>query len=279
MILGAHVSTAGGIQNSVDNAEEIGCTSFQVFTKNQRQWIAPPLREEDVSAFRERLGSSGLGPVLSHGSYLMNLSNPKPTVFERSKKAVIDELERCHLLDIPYFVMHPGSHLGRGVKAGVERMVQGMDDIFFSFDGPQIILLETTAGQGTNLGSRFEHLIRIIEGCSFPERLGICFDTCHTYTAGYNIRSRGSYEETMEEFGSVIGMGRLKAVHLNDTEMKLGSGKDRHASIGQGEIGTEGFSNLVNDRKLKDIPGILETPGGPEGYRKDLNVLRGLSAG
>ncbi|MEA3557624.1 MAG: deoxyribonuclease IV [Candidatus Thermoplasmatota archaeon] len=278
MILGAHVSCAGGVPNSVDNAVEVGCTSFQIFTKNQRQWSAPPLPEEDISAFRKKLTGSGLGPVISHDSYLINLANPKEDVHRRSIEAFADELSRCSLLGIKYLVTHPGSHLGEGEKKGIRRIVQGLDASMSLLDEEELpmVLLETTAGQGTNLGYRFEHLAEIIEGSSMEDRFGVCMDTCHSFCAGYDIRSKSSYLETMKEFDRIIGLNRLKAVHLNDTKKKLGSRIDRHANIGDGEIGTGGFSNFMNDDRLSIIPGILETPGGQEAYRKDLKVLRSL---
>jgi deoxyribonuclease-4 len=276
-ILGAHVSIAGGISNSVARAYDIGCETFQIFTRNQRQWKAPPLDMEEVEMFRSELNRSGLGPVIAHSSYLINLGAPEDDLFSRSVEAFKDELERCSILGIPYLVVHPGSHKGSGVEAGLKRVAKSLDLAMEIQHMGTMVLLETTAGQGTNLGHTFEHLSEIISHSDHPDHLGICLDTCHIHAAGYDIRTPEAYGRTMDVLDDVIGLESLKVVHVNDSKKELGSRVDRHDNLGDGTIGLEGFSNLVNDERLKKIPMILETPGGEEHYRKNLSLLRSMS--
>ncbi|MBN1390656.1 MAG: deoxyribonuclease IV [Candidatus Thermoplasmatota archaeon] len=281
-ILGAHVSAAGGVQFSIARALDIGCGSFQIFTRNQRRWESPQLKEEEVSSFRELLSASGLDPVLAHGSYLINLGAPDPGVFERSVSALMDELVRCSLLGIPYLVIHPGSHLGSGTRAGSRRIVEGLDMCLARLEATgsgkrPMVLLETTAGQGTSIGSTFEELGHIREGSVHPEMIGICMDTCHLFAAGYDISTSSGHEEMMDRFDDTIGLDRSMAVHLNDSMKGVGSRVDRHANIGEGKIGPEGFALFMRDPRLKDTPMILETPGGDEAYRKELSLLRSLA--
>ncbi|MBN1540040.1 MAG: deoxyribonuclease IV [Candidatus Thermoplasmatota archaeon] len=280
-LLGAHISIAEGIQCSVTRALEIGCGSFQIFTRNQRRWKASQLKEEEISGFKDLLAGSGLGPVLAHGSYLMNLAAPDDSMFDRSVAALIDELSRCSLLGIPYLVVHPGSHLGSGMKAGSGRVAEGLDMALNSLEPSDtgcrpMVLLETTAGQGSGIGSRFEELGLICGQTLFPDRVGVCIDTCHIFAAGYDISTRPGYRDTMELFEDSVGMDRLKAIHLNDSLKGVGTKVDRHANIGEGKIGREGFRTFVNDRRFERMPMILETPGGDAAYRKDLSMLRSL---
>jgi deoxyribonuclease-4 len=282
-ILGAHVSIAGGIQNSVARALEIQCDAFQIFTKNQRQWKAPPLDPEAIGSFKQQLKDSGIGPVIAHDSYLINLGAPKEEIFQRSIVALADELSRCSTLSIPYLVAHPGSHLGEGEKRGIERIAEGIDSAWpiyqESVEGPDpMILLETTAGQGTNLGYRFEQLAEIRERTSIPGKLGVCLDTCHVFSAGYDLSSSEGYNITMDEFKRILTMDSLKAIHINDSKKDLGSKVDRHTNIGEGTIGLEGFELILNDDRTKNIPMILETPGGEEAYIRDLRLLRSLTS-
>ncbi|MGA1849037.1 MAG: deoxyribonuclease IV [Thermoplasmatota archaeon] len=281
-ILGAHVSIAGGISRSVARAKDIGCETFQIFTKNQRQWNAPPLDENDVSEFRKLLSGSGMGPVIAHDSYLINLGAPNDEVFGRSVEAFSDELERCSKLGIGYLVTHPGSHVGSGEDTGISRIAEGLDMAWSRFERDSsaewspMVLLETTAGQGTNIGHTFEQLAMIMERTGIEEHIGICFDTCHAYASGYDITTMESYRETMSSLERTIGMDRLKAVHINDSKKGLGSRVDRHSNIGEGMIGLEGFRHLLNDIRMKDVPMILETPGGDEAYMRNLELLRSL---
>jgi len=281
-ILGAHVSIAGGISKSVARAVEIGCDTFQIFTRNQRQWKTPPLDEGDVSDFREQLSRSGLGPVLAHDPYLINLGAPKDGVFERSVEAFTDELIRCSELGIGLLVAHPGSHVGSGEASGISRIAEGLDLAWSGFEGnaalkeTPMVLLETTAGQGSNLGHTFDQLAGIMERASIKNHLGVCFDTCHAFAAGHDISTPGAYEKTMQDIEDIIGIEKLMAVHLNDSRKGLGSRVDRHSGIGEGMIGLDGFRSIMNDGRLKEVPMILETPGGDEAYVKELELLRSL---
>ncbi|MGA1819450.1 MAG: deoxyribonuclease IV [Thermoplasmatota archaeon] len=283
-ILGAHVSIAGGIHNSVARALELGCDTFQIFTRNQRQWSAPPLKDEEVRLFKEKLSISGIGPVLAHDPYLINLAAPGKEAFERSVEGFKVELMRCSMLGIPYLVTHPGSHLGSGVKEGIERVIEGLELSFSGLDdvesGERVtVLLETTAGQGSGLGGSFEELAEIRDGASMPERIGVCLDTCHVFAAGYDISEPAGYERTMRNFDDILGLGALRAFHINDSLRSSGSKVDRHAGIGEGEIGIGGFSLLVKDGRFAGIPMVLETPGGDENYARELSLLRSLSVG
>ncbi len=279
--LGAHVSIAGGVHNSIARALEIGCDTFQIFTKNQRQWNAPPLKEEDIVSFKKQLLDSGIGPVIAHDSYLINLGAINEDSFERSVNTFIDELKRCHFLDVCYLVTHPGSHLGEGEDKGIKRIAEGIDTAWSSLEkevnDPSVsILLETTAGQGTNIGYKFEQLAEIIERCSIPKKIGVCLDTCHIFAAGYDLTTEDGYGSTMDQFYSMIPKEKLKAIHLNDSKKEIGSRVDRHDNIGDGKIGLDGFRMLMNDDRLKSVPFILETPGGDEAYKKNLGLLRSL---
>lgn len=280
MILGAHVSTGGGIERSIANALDIGCSCFQIFTKNQRQWEAKPLSVTSISSFKELLEASGLGPVLSHDSYLINLASPKDDVFKRSIASLKDEIYRCSELGIDHLVMHPGSHMGEGVGPGLKRFIEGLDGSISilkdSNDHIPSILIENTAGQGTNLGSNLNQISTILDGSEFKSYLGLCLDTCHSFAAGYDIVSEKGYQKTMNEIDELIGLDRLKAVHLNDAMFEIGSRKDRHETIGEGRIGVDGFAHFINDPRLDELPGILETPGGPDSYRRELATLRSL---
>ncbi|MGA1793191.1 MAG: deoxyribonuclease IV [Thermoplasmatota archaeon] len=283
-VLGAHVSIAGGIHNSIARALDLGCDTFQIFTRNQRQWKSPPLPDEEVRIFKETLSGSGLGPVLAHDSYLINLGAPEEHAFERSVNAFTEELMRCSRLDIPYLVTHPGSHLGSGVKAGTERVIEGLEMAFSRLDemeeGDRVtVLLETTAGQGSGLGSSFEELENMRRGSSRPERIGICLDTCHVFAAGYDLSDPRGYEEMMGDFDDILGLEVLKAFHLNDSLKPAGSKVDRHAKIGEGEIGIGGFSLMMNDHRFAEVPMVLETPGGDENYSRELSLLRSLFLG
>lgn len=283
--LGAHVSIAGGVDKAVDRAVALGADALQIFVKSAGQWAARPLAEKEVERFRHAVQSAGLGPyVVTHASYLINSASPDPALRDRSREALIIELQRCSLLGIQHLVLHPGSHVGEGVESGLARVSEQLDEVF---EDPRSkpadrsgtktkILLETTAGQGTNLGSRFEDLANIIEQSRYPDRLDVCFDTCHVFAAGYDLREEESYRRTFNEFDRVIGLDRLKAFHLNDSKFSLGSRRDRHADIGAGEIGCETFRLLINDIRFQSLPMILETPKGADGggHRRNLAVMR-----
>ena len=277
---GAHMSVSGGIALAFDRLAEVDGEALQIFTANQRQWqpkTPAPAEIEDFKARRQQ--ASGI-PVASHDSYLINLASPNPETADKSLVALIAELRRCAALGIEYLIMHPGSHLGEGIAAGLNRFTANLDRAREEAGaGRQVmVLLETTAGQGTNLGASFEELAAIIAASSHPEQLGVCYDTCHTFAAGYDIRTPKAYAETMAQFDRLLGLERLRFFHLNDAKQGLGSRIDRHAHIGQGEITVEGFRNLVNDPRFSNHPMVLETPKSEDLHedRENLALLRSL---
>lgn len=271
--LGAHMSIAGGIHKAVERGLEAGCGVIQVFTQNSNQWKGKSITDSDISLFRERLEESGLHRVVSHDIYLINLAAPPGEVREKSLAGFAEEMTRCARLGIDSIVMHPGSHLGDGEETGILRIVEAFDILFDrvpEFNGQ--VLLETTAGQGSNLGYRFEHLRDIRERSCFPQRFGICFDTCHTFAAGYNLTTKEGYQEVFEEFDRILGLENLKAFHFNDSKKGLGSRVDRHEHIGRGAMGLDGFGFLMNDERFARIPKILETPKGDDNEMDAINL-------
>ena len=277
--LGAHMSIAGGLHLAIDRALDAGCSVVQIFTRNANQWKGKPIGDADAARFHDRFASSGLREVVSHDIYLINLAAPPGDVRDKSIAAFRDELETCARLGISKVVMHPGSHLADPPELGLERVIDAFDNIFTmvpQFEGT--VLLETTAGQGSNLGRHFEELQTIIAGSRFSARFGVCFDTCHTFAAGYDLTSRTGYEQVMAEFDRIIGLDRLLCFHFNDSKKGLGSRVDRHDHIGQGAMGLEPFRFILNDPRFTDIPKILETPKGDldEMDNINLNLLRSL---
>ena len=283
--LGAHMSIAGGMHLAVERAARVDATALQLFVKSARQWRAPALSEGDVESFRARVEESGLGRhTMAHASYLINLAAPDAVVRERSVAALRIELGRCSRLGIPFLVLHPGSHMGAGETTGLRRVARALDRVLDPPAGRQgkartdgvHVLLELTAGQGTNLGSRFEHIAEILQLCRVADRLGVCFDTCHVLAAGYEFRDARSYRRTFRRFDELIGLDRLRGFHLNDSRHGLGSRRDRHEHIGHGEVGLEGFRLILNDRRFRDRPMVLETPKGEDlaEDRRNLSVLR-----
>lgn len=277
--LGAHMSIAGGVDKSFLLGEEVGCETIQIFNKSNNQWHAKPLKTEEIESFKNNRERTGIEPVVAHDSYLINLASPDEGLLKKSREAFLIEMERCEILEIPYLVMHPGSHVGSGVETGLARIAESLNWLHDQTSGYRLqVLLETTAGQGTNLGFNFEQLSTIIKKVAAQERLGVCLDTCHVFAAGYDIGSEQGYADTWKQFEDVLGLDRLKVIHLNDAKKDLGSRVDRHEHIGAGAIGLEGFRRLVNDERLTHIPMILETPKGTD-YAEDkenLAVLRGL---
>lgn len=274
------MSIAGGIQKALQRAASIPCEVVQIFTKNQLRWTAPPLREEEIRVFRKHRGE--FKHVLAHASYLINLASPEDKVYRKSVSALEQELYRCHALGIPALVLHPGYHLGLGEDRGIERLVTGVRSAYEGSGCIDVLLaLETTAGRGSSLGASFEQLktiVSAVEAYGFP--VGICFDTCHVFAAGYELRTRSGYDSTWQKFDGIIGRKYLIALHLNDSKGGLGSGKDRHEHIGKGRIGLPGFRLLSQDDRLFRIPGILETPKGRD-MREDvenLRILRSLTS-
>jgi len=263
--------------NAVAQGLELGCEAIQVFTRNQRQWIPKPLDPDLAATFRmEAAGAGFLDGSVSHASYLINLCATDAEILKKSRTAFIDELERCAALGIPYLCVHPGSHVGAGEEAGLAGIVASLKEALAATRGKKVmILLENTAGQGTNLGHRLEHLETLLRGVR-SKRVGVCIDTCHFFAAGYDIATKKGYDAAFGELESRIGLDRVRAFHLNDSKFPLGSRKDRHEHIGEGEIGAAAFRRLVNDPRFRDHPGLLETPEGPDGYERNLAVLRSM---
>jgi len=274
--VGAHVSASGGVDNAPLNAMAIGAKAFAVFTKNQRQWVAKPLETKTIDAFHINLEASGILPkhILPHDSYLINLGHPEVEKLEKSRDAFVDELERCRLLGLDRLNFHPGSHLVKIPKKDpayqdklMQAELQCLDVIAESMnraidatkDSGVKLVIENTAGQGSNLGYKFEHLGHIIDKIEDKSRVGICLDTCHTFTGGYDLRTREAYDETMDAFGGIVGFEYLMGMHINDSKPPLGSRVDRHHSLGEGEIGWDAFKFIMNDPHMDDIPLVLET--------------------
>jgi deoxyribonuclease-4 len=274
--VGAHVSASGGVDNAPLNAMAIGAKAFALFTKNQRQWVAKPLETKTIDAFKSNLEESGILPkhVLPHDSYLINLGHPEIDKLEKSREAFIDELERCRVLGLDRLNFHPGSHLVKIAKKDPEYMDKLMDAelgcldviaeslnraIDATKDSDVKLVIENTAGQGSNLGYRFEHLAHIIDKVEDKSRVGVCIDTCHMFTAGYDIRTREAYDATWNSFDKIVGSKYLMGMHINDSKPPLGSRVDRHHSLGQGEIGWDAFRFIMNDPRMDDIPLVLET--------------------
>jgi deoxyribonuclease-4 len=278
-LLGAHVSTKGGLPAAAANGRAIAADAIQIFTRNQVQWRAKPVSTEEAAAFREAIAASGLRMVMTHASYLVNLASPKADFLARSRDAFLAEMQRCHALGIAYLIFHPGAHMGAGEDAGLRAVADSLDHVFERADGLDVVpLLEVTAGQGSYVGHSFEQLATILERVERPERLGVCLDTCHLLAAGYDITTPEGYESTVVEFDRVIGLGALKAIHLNDAQESLGSRLDRHAAIGRGCLGIEVFRRIVNDARFDGIPMVLETPGGLDAWREELALLRSLTS-
>lgn len=279
MILGSHMSIAGGLDKAIERGESVGCDTIQIFTKNNNQWKAKPLTKENADAFKARWKESTIGTIFSHDAYLINLAGPDKEVFQKSMAAFQDEMERAEKLGLSYLVMHPGAHKGTGEEKGIQKVADSFNKLHKKLPGQKlVVLLETTAGQGTNLGYTFEHLAKIRSLLDEPERVGICLDTCHIFAAGYDVRTPKEYKKTMKKFDEIIGLENLKAIHLNDSKKELGSRVDRHEHIGKGFLELESFKSFMNDKKLKKIPMVLETPKSAD-YHEDvenLKVLKGL---
>lgn len=279
--LGSHMSIAGGVDRAPARGASLRCSAMQIFVKNNNRWEGPPITTAQAENFRRELDAAGIGieAVFAHTCYLINLASTREEVVAKSIRALEDELERCHQLDLPGLVMHPGALLGAGREAGIAQVARHVRDLFAR--SPQIqtrLLLETTVGSGTNLGGTFEDLRDLLEAIDLPDRTGVCLDTCHVFAAGYDIRDQGSYQKTMAEFDRIVGLDRLKALHLNDSLKPLGSRRDRHAHIGQGEIGLQAFGFFLQDDRLSPLPMCLETEKSPdlEDDRRNLNRLRAL---
>ena len=273
--LGAHVSAAGGADQAVLRAVDIGATAFALFTKNQRQWKGKPLTDEAIAAFKQACKTHGFGPeqILPHDSYLINLGHPEAEGLAKSRAAFLDEMQRCEQLGLTLLNFHPGSHLNKISEA--ECLARIAESINLALDATQGVtaVIENTAGQGTNLGWRFEHLAEIIDQVEDKSRVGVCIDTCHAFAAGYDLRTRDATQATLDELGKVVGFEYLRGMHLNDAKSAFASRVDRHHSLGKGNIGLDAFSTIMRDERIHGIPMILETIE-PEIWADELNWLR-----
>ncbi len=279
--LGAHMSIAGGYYKAVEAASRVGCDCVQLFTKNNNQWRAKPISDDEAALFKASLKKLKVKHPLSHASYLINLASPDRELWMKSIDAFVVEIMRAEQLGIPYVVTHPGAYTTSSVEAGLKRIIAALDEVHGQTRGIAArCVLETTSGQGSCLGCRFEHLAEVIDGVRDPERLAVCVDTCHIFSAGYALGDEKEYQATMRSLDQTVGLKLVKAFHLNDSKAKFGSGVDRHAHIGRGELGLEAFRLLLNDRRFRRVPMYIETNKGEEDGRDldeiNLEVLRGL---
>ena len=276
---GAHISIAGGVENAPSRAGKVGAHSIQIFTKNNNRWEGKPISEKQRQRFVDECEKHDIWAFASHDCYLINLAATDKEIIKKSRAAFLDEIDRADLLDIPCLVFHPGSHVGAGVEKGIKSIA---DNLTWALSKRQdlktTLTLETTAGQGTSIGYRFEEIASVLELVDDPTRFGVCVDTCHIFAAGYGINTRNGYQETFREFDSLLGIDKIKMFHINDSKKELGSRVDRHEHIGKGHLGVEAFRMLVNDKRFKETPMILETPKGPDGLEDidNLAVLQGL---
>jgi deoxyribonuclease-4 len=275
--IGAHVSIAGGVENAPLNAKEIGAKAFALFTKNQRQWKAKPLTKENIILFKENCNKYEFLPkhILPHDGYLINLGHPEKAGLERSRTAFLDEMRRCEQLGLLYLNFHPGSHLGKTSEEKCLKTIAESINIAMDKTNKVIAVIENTAGQGNNVGYNFEHIALIIKHVENKDRIGVCLDTCHTFAAGYDLRTKKAFNVTIEKFDKIIGLKYLKGIHLNDSKRELDSRIDRHESIGKGEIGLDVFKFIVNDKRFEEIPLILETPNS-EIWKDEIKLLYNL---
>lgn len=282
---GAHMSVAGGLENAFTAGVEVGCDCLQIFVKNQRQWKAAPLSEDQISRYKETASATKLALVVAHASYLLNLASPVSEARTKSVRAMIDELQRCEALGVSALIFHPGAHMDDTMQNGIKRIAKSLNEVHQACAGfNTTILLETTAGQGSAIGWQFDQLSDIFDQTKQPELLGVCLDTCHLFAAGYDFRKPQGYKKMMNEMEQTFGVQKVKCIHLNDSKKDCGSRVDRHDHIGKGKIGLEGFKHFVNDKRFRNIPFILETPKGKDGrgtpYDKvNLKRLRDLIAG
>jgi deoxyribonuclease-4 len=278
-LLGAHTSISGGVSNAVKLAEKLDFTAMQIFTKNNNRWEAKALEENEIHKYKQLLKNSKIKFVVAHDSYLINLCAVDNNNLLKSRIAFIDELERCEKLGIKYLNFHPGAHGGKGEEEGIKLIAESLNIAHDKTKGFQVSsMLETTAGQGTNVGYHFEQIQKIIELVDQQDRMTVCIDTAHIFAAGYNIKDRDEYNKVIQDFDSIVGLDKLHCLHMNDSKKDLGSRVDRHEHIGKGFIGIQGFKNIMNDKRLKNIPKILETPKGKEQLEdlENLGVLKNL---
>lgn len=277
LLLGAHMSVSGGYEKAFEQAELIGCTAMQIFTKSNRQWNAKKITQEQADIFCATSKKSSVAITMAHATYLINVGSPDHTTRAKSTQGLIDELERCDVLKIPYLVLHPGSRTNSTPEECLKTIVESLDAAFKNSDTKAMVLLEIMAGQGSTMCYTFEQLAYVLKNSTCKKRLGICFDTCHAFAAGYDFRSPAAYKAMWRNFDETIGLEYLKAIHLNDSKKDLGSHVDRHEEIGQGQIGLEAFKLIMNDPNFFDVPKILETPRDDlADYAKNMETLKKL---
>lgn len=279
-LIGAHESIAGGLHKAFERAESVGCRTLQLFTKSTNQWRAKPLTDEDIASYKTAALKSTIKHIMAHDCYLINLCATDRSILQKSREAFLDELRRCEMLGIPLLNFHPGAHMGAGEEEGIRVIIDSLNWAHGQTKNFSVMsVIETTAGQGSAIGHRFEHLRAIIDGVDEPNRMAVCIDTCHIFAAGYDISTEDGYLQTMKEFDEVVGLSRLVGIHTNDSKKPLGSRVDRHEHIGKGEIGKKGFHLLLRDERLEHVPKFLETPKGEDlkEDRMNLKMLRKLA--
>lgn len=276
--IGAHTSTQGGLHKALEHGQSIGATTIQLFTSNQRQWESRKLGKVELDEWYRTLDTTSIGKIMSHSSYLINLGSNKPDLLAKSRATFIEEVERCLALQISYLNFHPGAATGDSVTACLDRIVESLCSLasFFQQETSLRLLLETTAGQGSTVGHSFEQLAYIIERVKSVVPIGVCIDTCHIFSAGYDIRTSAGWEETLNQFDAIIGLAHLYALHVNDSMCPFNAKKDRHANLGNGEIGIACFKTMMQHPSLKDIPKYLETPNGSTMWKEEISLLRGF---
>jgi deoxyribonuclease IV len=276
LILGAHEPTTGGIQNAILSGKEFGCQAIQVFTSSPQMWKSKPITEAMVAKFKEACDQTGIHQIVSHDSYLINLCAPDEAKRTQSIEGMKGEIERCGAYGIDRVVSHMGAHMGQGEDTGLALISESIQRVLEETPDRVTVCMETTAGQGSSMLAKFEHIAIILENLRGHPRLAVCLDTCHIFAAGYDISTAETFEATFEQFSQLVGFDRLRVVHCNDSKKKLGSHVDRHDNLGQGEIGAEAFGFLVNDPRFRGIPIIVETPIENDGHRRDVDFLRSL---
>lgn len=273
ILVGAHISTAGGLNKAIERAESIGCTTMQIFTKNNKSWFGKKITKEEEERFKEILKKSNLSKIMAHSSYLINLASSNEEVESKSVTALKHELHRCEQLEIPYLIFHPGSHTGQGEEKGIKQVTKNINKVLSSANGKTKLLLETMAGQGTSIAHTLEQIKTIIKNLENKKLVGICLDTCHMFAAGYDFSSEKAYTETINKWIKGVGIRKINAIHLNDSKTELGSKKDRHENLGLGYIPKKIFKLIMKDERLKHIPKVLETPDSSL-YEKEIKYLK-----
>lgn len=279
LLVGSHISVAGGHDLAIERGESIGCSAMQIFTKSNRMWFDKKITDEQAERFIQAAKKSTIQSIIVHAGYLINLGSKDQTTAEKSAKALLDEVHRCEQLGLKILVLHPGSHVGAGEEKAIEQIAHNLDFVIEQSTGDVIIALETMAGQGSNVGYTFEQLAQIRALSKHKKNLGVCLDTCHIFCAGYDITTTKSYDYTIKKFDEIIGLEHLKAIHLNDSHKPCGSRLDRHAPLGEGTIPLETFSLIMNDKRLRNIPKVLETPSDPEMHlwAKEIKLLKSMT--